>query len=265
MTNDLKMSIIYKMKKAIKILEFCPVCDSKLVRINDQLFCQNNLCDAKVFKGIMHFIKAMKIRGLGEKTIEKLGLESINSIYTLSKEYLINELGEKLGIKLYDEIEKSKNTTVDKYITGFGIPLVGKTASEKLAQHTDNIWNINQEVCKLAGLGQKATYNLLDWILHNKLEYESLPIKTVEGHKQSEATLKVCITGKLKDFASREKAKAYLKDYGIEVVSSVSSKIDYLVCDVENSSSSSIKKAEKLNKPIVTMNHLLKKINLKEI
>jgi len=238
----------------------CPVCNSKLVRIKDQLFCQNNLCDAKVFKSIIHFVKAMKIKGLGEKTIEKLNLESINSIYTLSKELLTNELGEKLGIKLYNEIEKSKNTTVDKYITGFGIPLVGKTASEKLAQHTDNIWNINEEVCKLAGLGEKATNNLLDWILHNKLEYENLPIKTVEGIKQSEATLKVCITGKLKDFTSREKAKTYLKDYGIQVVSSVSSNIEYLICDVENSSSSSIKKAEKLNIPVVTMNHLLNKL-----
>jgi DNA ligase (NAD+) len=202
----------------------------------------------------------MKIKGMGEKTIEKLNLESINSIYSLSKDYIISELGEKLGTKLYAEIEKSKTTTVDKYITSFGIPLVGKTASEKLAQYTNNIWNINESICKQAGLGEKATHNLIDWILHNKFKYENLPIKTVEGTKQPEATLKVCITGKLKDFASREKAKAYLKDYGIQVVSSVSSNVDYLVCDVEGSSSSSIKKAEKLNLPIVTMNQLLKLI-----
>jgi len=242
----------------IQILTQCPVCSSKLVRINDQLFCQNNLCDAKVFKSIIHFVKALKIKGLGEKTIEKLGLESINSIYTLSKDYIVSELGEKLGIKLYNEIEKSKNTTVDKFITGFGIPLVGKTASEKLAQHTNSIWNIDEKICKLAGLGEKATFNLLDWILHNKLDYENLPIKTVEGNKQTEATLKVCVTGKLKDFTSREKAKTYLKDYGIQVVSSVSSNIDYLVCDVEGSSSSSIKKANKLNISVITMNQLLK-------
>jgi len=242
----------------IQILTQCPVCSSKLVRINDQLFCQNNLCDAKVFKSIIHFVKALKIKGLGEKTIEKLNLESINSIYTLSKDYIVSELGEKLGIKLYNEIEKSKNTTVDKFITGFGIPLVGKTASEKLAQHTNSIWNIDEKICKLAGLGEKATFNLLDWILHNKLDYENLPIKTVEGNKQTEATLKVCVTGKLKDFTSREKAKTYLKDYGIQVVSSVSSNIDYLVCDVEGSSSSSIKKANKLNISVITMNQLLK-------
>jgi len=246
--------------REIKIITNCPVCDSKLVRINDQLFCQNNLCDAKLFKSIIHFVKAIKIKGLGEKTIEKLDLESINSIYTLTKEFIISELGEKLGIKLYNEIEKSKNTTVDKFITGFGIPLIGKTASEKLAQHTNSIWNIDKEICKLAGLGEKATNNLLDWILHNEYKYIDLPIKTVEGNKQSETTLKVCVTGKLKDFTSREKAKAYLKDYGIQVVSSVSSNIDYLVCDVEGSSSSSIKKAEKLNLPIITMNHLLKLI-----
>jgi len=242
----------------IEIPITCPVCDSTLKRINDQLFCQNNLCDAKVFKSIIHFVKAMKIKGLGEKTIEKLDLESINSIYILSKKYLINALGEKLGIKLHTEIEKSKSTTVDKYITGFGIPLVGKTASEKLAQHTSNIWNITKDTCALAGLGEKATYNLLDWIMHNKEKYQDLPIKTVEGTKQSEATFKICITGKLNDYTSREKAKTYLKDYGIQVVSSVSSNIDFLVCDVEGSSSSSIKKANKLEIPVVTMNQLLK-------
>ena len=242
----------------IEILTQCPVCDSNLIRVKDQLFCQNNLCDAKVFKSIIHFVKTMKIKGMGEKTIEKLDLVSINSIYTLTKDYIISELGEKLGIKLYNEIEKSKNINVDKYITAFGIPLVGKTASEKLSQHTDSIWNIDEKMCKLAGLGEKATYNLTDWILHNKFEYENLPITTVKGKQQSEATIKVCITGKLKDFTSREKAKAYLKDYGVQVVSSVSSNIDYLICDVEGSSSSSIKKANKLNISVITMNQLLK-------
>ena len=248
------------MKKEIEILTNCPVCDSKLVRVKDQLFCRNNLCDAKVFKSIIHFVKAMKIKGMGEKTIEKLDLDSINSIYDLSLELLTNELGAKLGDKLYSEIEKSKNTSVDKYITGFGIPLVGKTASEKLAQHTDNIWNITSETCALAGLGEKATNNLLDWILHNKFKFESLPIKTAKGIKQAEATFKVCITGKLIDYTSREKAKAYLKNYGIQVVSSVSSNIKYLICDVSNSSSSSVKKAEKLGVEVITMNNLLKLI-----
>ena len=242
----------------IEILTQCPVCDSNLIRVKDQLFCQNNLCDAKVFKSIIHFVKTMKIKGMGEKTIEKLDLVSINSIYTLTRDYIISELGEKLGIKLYNEIEKSKNINVDKYITAFGIPLVGKTASEKLSQHTDSIWNIDEKMCKLAGLGEKATYNLTDWILHNKFEYENLPITTVKGKQQSETTIKVCVTGKLKDFTSREKAKAYLKDYGVQVVSSVSSNIDYLICDVEGSSSSSIKKANKLNISVITMNQLLK-------
>jgi len=244
----------------IQIPTHCPVCETKLDRVKDQLFCINNLCGAKGFKSIIHFVKTLKIKGMGEKTIEKLKLDSINSIYTLTKEFIINTLGEKLGTKLYNEIEKSKNIEIAKYITSFGISLVGKTAAEKLAPYTNNIWEINIEVCKLAGLGEKATNNLLDWILHNEFKYKDLPIKTVEGIKQSEATFKVCITGKLKEFKSREKAKAYLNDYGIKVVSSVSSNIEYLVCDVENSTSSSVKKAEKLNIPVITMNHLLNKL-----
>lgn len=247
----------------IEIPTHCPVCDSKLERVNDQLFCNNLMCDAKAFRKIVHFVKAMKIKGLGEKTIEKLNLDSINSIYNLSKNYIISQLGEKLGEKLYNEIENSKNTTVDKYITSFGIPLVGKTASEKLARHTDNIWNIDKNICKLAGLGNIATNNLIDWILHNQDKYMDLPITTTSDLVYSnapEVNLKVCVTGKLKDFTSREKAKEHLKDYGVQVVSSVSKNITYLICDIEGSTSSSVRKAEKLNIPIITMNQLLKLI-----
>ncbi len=97
-----------------------------------------------------------------------------------------------------------------------------------------------------------------------------------EGKKQDEKTsgevkisevketsCTVAITGKLNDFSSREKAKNYLTPLGVKVISSISSKTNYLVCDIESSNSSSYKKAIKLNIPIITMNNLLNDI-LKE-
>ena len=63
---------------------------------------------------------------------------------------------------------------------------------------------------------------------------------------------KVCITGKLKDFSNRTKAKEYLESLGYTVTSTVSSVTDYLVCE-DGSNSSKSKKAESLGIPIVSI------------
>ena len=243
----------------IEIPTNCPECNSTLTRENDQLFCTYKGCSAQSNKKLLHFAKTLKIMGLGEKTIEKLGIVKIGDLYNLTYDNIESKLcSEKLAHKLLAEIEKSKEVSLDIYISALGIPLVGKSVSSKLSTVIDNLWDVSREDCKKAGIGEKATNNLLSWINDNKDEYNSLPIKTISNKKviPSSYIAKVCITGKLKDFASRTEAKQLLESLGVQVMSSVSSNIDYLVCDVE-SSSSSYKKAKKLNKQIITMNNLL--------
>ncbi len=242
----------------ITIPENCPCCNSVLERIKDQLFCKNSSCDATSSKQLLHFVKTMKIKGMGEKTLEKLKLESISEIYEISKEKLKEALGDKIGEKLYDEITNSQVTHLSRFISSFGIPLVGNTASDKIAIVTESLWNINKDLCKKAGLGDKVTNNLLQWVKDNKELYKDMPITFIRSEIKNPVSTKlnVVITGKLDKFSSRTKAKEYLQPLGIKVVSTLSSNTDYLVCDVD-SSSSSFKKAEKLNIPIITMNNLL--------
>ena len=57
--------------KKIEIPVNCPVCDSKLELVQDQLFCRNSSCDAQVQGKLEHFAKTMKIKGLGPRTIDK--------------------------------------------------------------------------------------------------------------------------------------------------------------------------------------------------
>jgi DNA ligase (NAD+) len=229
-----------------------------LERVNDQLFCRNDSCDAKSSKKLQHFVKTMKIKGLGEKTLEKLDLTDINELYELSIEKLTSTVGEKVGTKLFNEIAQSKEVNLSTFIQSFGIPLIGNSASTKLAKVTDSLWKITEPMAKTAGLGDKATSNLLQWIKLNRSRYEDLPINTVASKVEKlEEIFNVCITGKLKDFSSRTKAKEFLETKGVKVLSSISSKTDYLVCDQSRSSSSSFVKAEKLSIPIITMNDLL--------
>ena len=247
----------------------CPVCSSTLVRVNDQLFCQNTSCDAKSFKKLLHFIKTMKIKGLGEKTLEKLdNVESITDLYKLSIEELKSTLGEKIGTKIYNEITQSKEVNLATFIQSFGIHLIGNSASTKLALHTDSLWDIDNEVCSKAGLGTKATESLIEWIQANRDTYEDMPISFKQVSRTitapAEPLCKVCITGKL-NTGSRATAKEYLTSVGCTVVGTVSSKVDYLICDQGNTGSSSCTKAEKLNIPIITYEELLNKLNIKEI
>lgn len=237
----------------------CPSCASLLERVKDQLFCRNSECSATSLKKIEKFTKTMKIMGLGQKTIEKLGLTSINKIYELTSEDVFLKLGEKLGTKLLLEIEKSKVIKLSIFLSAMSIPLIGKTASEKIESVTNEIYSIDLETCTAAGLGDKAAISLISWVnVEYKDNYKSLPIVFKSTSKAAvQSKLKIVITGKLNDYSSRNKAKDYLLPLGVEVLSSLSSKIDYLICDIEGSISSSSRKAKALNIPIITMNELI--------
>ena len=102
--------------KKVNILSKCPSCGFPLQRVKDQLFCRNMNCGATQSKRVLHFIKTMKIKGLGEKTVEKLGIDSIEDVYNLSRGIMIDVMGQKIGEKLFLEIENSKDIELSKGI-----------------------------------------------------------------------------------------------------------------------------------------------------
>lgn len=210
----------------------CPSCDSTLVWVKDQLFCQNNSCPAKSFKQLEHFAKTLKIKGLGPNTIEKLDLVDIEDIYVLSVEYMTQQLGsEKTAVKLFNEIERSKNEPLNTVLPAFGIPLVGKTATDKLAKEVRYIFDIDVAACKRAGLGPKVTENLMDWIEDRFDAYAGLPFSwefSNETRSTGEAGV-VCITGKLKSYPTKAAAKAVLESLGYTVKDSLTKDVTILV------------------------------------
>jgi len=149
----------------IEIPTHCPCCNYKLELVKDQLFCRNQACDAQVLKRVEHFAKVLGIKGMGIKTIEKLNLADISEIYYLDKDEAAELLGsEKVAEKLLEEIDKSREATLSQILASFSIPLIGNTASQKLCMVVNHIDEIDFETCKQAGLGDKATNNLINWL-----------------------------------------------------------------------------------------------------
>lgn len=246
----------------IEIPTTCPCCDYKLELVKDQLFCRNTSCSAQLNKKLEHFCKTLSIKGLGPKSLEKLNLADITEIFYLDLLDVSTALGsEKTALKLLDEIERAKQADLATVLASFSIPLVGGTASAKIASVVATIEEITLEKCKEAGLGEKVTNNLLSWLDSEYQELkEFLPFSFKPMKKTSNTSLKgiVCITGKLTSYKNKAEATQLLVDAGYSVSDSLTKKTTILV-DEENKGSSKRKKAEEYGITIVTnLNDLLK-------
>ena len=209
--------------------DVCPSCGQPLEWSNQLLYCRNLSCGDQSSKKIEHFAKTLKIKGLGPASVESLALESINDIYALSEFDLIEGLNsQKLGQKLFLEIENSKKAALNILLPAFSIRLIGKTASEKLSAVCESIHDINEDSCAKAGLGPKATESLLDWIeeeyplleLPHSFAFESPKVRTGGV---------ICISGKLKSFGTKAQATEALEQHGYTVKSSVTKDVTILV------------------------------------
>jgi len=208
----------------------CPACDSVLEVVNYLLYCRNVACEAQSTKKIQHFAKTLKIKGLGESTISKLGITDITELYALDSETICKLLSsEKLGVKLYDEIQKSKSATLNDLLPAFSIPLIGKTATAKIAQAVKCIQHINKTTCEIAGLGEKATHNLVEWVVHEYPYYADLPFswEFIKVEQKTKGT--VCISGKLKSYKTKADAYKDLEAFGYNIKSSITKDVTILV------------------------------------
>jgi DNA ligase (NAD+) len=228
--------------------------------VNDQLFCRNTACDAQLSKKVEHFCKTLGIKGMGAKTIEKLGLADITEIFYLDPTTVEETLGEKTTAKLLNEIEKAKQADLATVIASFSIPLVGGTASKKICAAINNIDEITFEKCREAGLGEKVSQNLVGWLeteFHEVREFLPFSFTSQQVPVQSGGK-SVCITGKLSSFKTKSEAYKALEEAGFKVTETVTKSTDYLV-DEDNKGSSKRKKADDLGITIIqNLNTFLK-------
>ena len=231
----------------INIPTNCPSCNSSLDLVNDLLYCRNPDCGSMSRKRVEHFATTLKIKGLGPAAVEKLELSSPLDIYNLSLEEISEGLNsEKLAAKLFDEIEQSKSKKLDDLLPALGIPLIGKTATDKLSKVCTDIESVTQHSCAEAGLGPKATENLINW-LHDNDWYLFLPHDLSFGStKTSNQANKgiVCITGKLNSFKTKAEAQVELERLGYIVKSSITKDVTILVNESGKETTKTLKARE---------------------
>jgi DNA ligase (NAD+) len=237
----------------LKIPTKCPVCGSKLFKPENEvaIYCDNNSCPAQIKGRITHFAArgAMDIEGLGEALINlfvELGfLKDSADIYTLKdkKEKLtaIERLGEKSVDNLISAIEKSKSKPFDKVLFAIGIRYVGSGAAKKLCDHflsmdklmkaeVEDIEAIHEIGPSISNsvtrfFSDSSNLKIIDRLKKAGLNF-STDKKVVLNSRLSEKTF--VLTGTLSSM-SRETAKELIQNLGGTVVSSVSSKTNYVV------------------------------------
>jgi len=219
--------------QAILAPEVCPSCEYSLEWKNDMLYCTNILCPAQIQKRIEHFARSLKIKGLGPKSIEKLGLTSFLDIYNLSYYSIKSALSsEKLAIKLLREINHSRKASMNDVLPAFSIPLIGKTAATKLSSKIKSLFDLDEDKCKAAGLGPKATESLLSWYsgeFENGLKKLPFDWQFQTPKIATETKGAVCISGKLSSFKTKAEATKALSYAGYVVKSSLTKDVIFLI------------------------------------
>ena len=237
----------------VVFIEHCPECYSPLQREEGeaQHYCVNDLnCPPQQIGKIQHFIgrKAMDIEGLGGETVSLLYkeglLNSIDDLYRLRKEQIlpIERMAEKSVTNLLEGIEKSKEKPFAKVLFGLGIRFVGETVAKKLTEEFGSIDQLAaasiEALTNTDEIGDRIAQSVVAYFVQHEnrklvqalkdfgLQVESIaPLRDVH-----EAFLgkKFVVSGVFEAF-SREDLKTEIEFLGGKIVSSVSSKTDYLV------------------------------------
>lgn len=234
----------------------CPSCNSVLEWSNHLLYCYNAVCPAKSSKAVEHFAKTLKIKGLGPAAVDKLLLSEPSDIYQLSVDDIAAALSsQKLAEKLIAEIQNSKQAPANFVLPALGIPLIGKTATEKLSTVVDSVLDINEDSCAEAGLGPKATENLMTWLTSawDADYWTKLPLNwTFQKSQRGQSNRGVvCISGKLTSFKTKAEATKALEQQGYTIKSSLTKDVTILVNE-SGVESAKTKKARESGITIVT-------------
>lgn len=274
-----------------KIPNKCPICGqpTKIVKENDSevLMCENPDCKGKLLGKLVHATSrnALDIENLSESTIEKfinLGwLTSIKDIYYLkcheNEMKTLEGFGKKSVEKLLSSIEKSRNTTLNRFIYSLSIPMIGKTVSKLIAEKVN--YSIREFITTM-GTKRAVYFSSLDgisdkkissidsyWSKHSDMIYELSKEFTFESPNivldEILNTLQgktFVVTGSVDHYKNRDELKADIVSRGGTVVGSVSSKISYLINNDINSTSSKNQKAKSLNIPIISEKEFLSMI-----
>ena len=259
----------------------CPDCNSELVRVEGEAnhYCMNDsFCPTQIKGKIEHFIqrKALNIENLGVETIdllfEKSIIKDVGDLYKLTTLDFIGLDGfqSKSIQNILSSIEKSKMVPFRKVLFGLGIRHVGATIAEKLVIEFKSIHNLREasyeELIAVPEIGDRIALSiisffsktdnidLIDRLEQSKVQF-SEEILELEKESTSLEGKSFVISGVFQNF-DRDGLRDKIILNGGKVVSSISSKLDYLVAG-DNMGPSKLEKANQLSIKIITEEEFL--------
>lgn len=258
--------------------EKCPVCGSAVERDEGGVAfrCVGLNCMAQVQQRIGHYVSraAMDIEGLGEKNVELLyskGLiKHFIDIYKIRKEDLLElpRFAEKSAQNLIDAIEKSRETTLSRFLYSLGIIHVGEYVAKLLARNFKNLEDLYhvkpERISDIKQMGEKLAESISRFFndpenLRTLESLKSYGFKISNPDFDSGKTgkrplegLTFVITGTLPK--PRKEVEEFIESMGGHAVGTVSKITDYLVAGEE--AGSKLKKAEALKVKIISYDEL---------
>ena len=264
-----------------KMIDTCPKCGSTLVRKEGEVayFCTNPACPARCIEGLIHYSSrdAMNIEGFGERIVEDFYnegyLNTISDYYRLKdkKEELmeLEGFGEKSINNLLDNIEKTKENSLEKFLFGLGIKHVGKKTSKILCEVYKNLDNLmkstKEDLAQIPDIGDIIALSIVNYFsnednikLINELKEFGVNTKYLEKEKNINELFDgktFVLTGTLNSM-SRDEGKELIESLGGKNTGSVSKKTDVVI--VGDSPGSKYDKAKELGITIWTEEEFIK-------
>ncbi|MBR0035234.1 MAG: NAD-dependent DNA ligase LigA [Synergistaceae bacterium] len=252
--------------------ENCPACGSEVVRLPGEAAfrCPNRAsCPAQLVEGLRYFAsrEGMDIRGIGRVLAEKLiasgKIHRLSDIYALTPEdwMTLDKIAEKSAENLTAQLEASKSRPLVNLITALGIQDVGKNTAGLLVNHfgsLDAMMNASQEdLAAVDGIGEVIAKSVHEFFRNAENvrlieDFRTLGFRMSEDVSENRGTLwgkSFVFTGGLASM-TREEAGKRVKALGGKVMTSVSSKTDYVV--LGDKPGSKLKKTEELGITILT-------------
>lgn len=261
----------------------CPCCGKPLtVKYTSggtrQLYCGNPHCAAKLVQKFAHFCEKtrMNIEGLSATTLEKLighgWVRNFGDLYELEqhREDIVRTegFGERSFDRLQAAIEKSRRCTLAKFISGLGIPMVGRHAGRDLDRYFHGSWAEFEaailngfDFTQLPDFGETMHNNIYTWYadaqeaklwrpLLRKIQFETKENLTMETTMNNPFAGKTVVaTGKLEHY-TRDGIQEKLISLGAHPSGAVSKKTDYLI--VGEKAGSKLTKAQQLGVKTLT-------------
>lgn len=264
----------------------CPECNTALIRVEGeaQHYCPNDsACPPQITGKIQHFIsrKAMDIEGLGAETVEQLfkaGLiRDYADLYELTVDQLlpIERMAQKSAENLVNGVEASKSQPFAKVLFALGIRFVGETVARKLARRFKTIENLSassqEELEAVDEIGQRIAASVVGYFAEennvlriDRLRAHGLQFAEVVQEAQAVNTSlegqKFVVSGVFEKH-SRDEIKGLIEAHSGVIVSSISSKTNYVLAGDQMGPSKKAK-AEKLGVPLLSENEFYQMIGL---